>query len=171
MNEAERVLLQGQKEKAAFLASLHQNPEESCGWASSSYLSDDLVGQAASSAPGDIACQKKVSSSSSQMGTKERVQDKVDNLDQFYETEFGKRVKDSTVKLKGAGKHGKAILKVVKKVPESELKKGDQLYLDGLHKDHFEVFDKKGRFEKVLNLDGSINRDKTIKALKQRRYL
>lgn len=49
---------------------------------------------------------------------------------------------------------GQTIYEVVdKRIPG--LKKGDQLYLDGLHKDHIEVFDKRGRFRKVINLDGS----------------
>ena len=51
---------------------------------------------------------------------------------------------------------GQTIYEVVdKRIPG--LKKGDQLYLDGLHKDHIEVFDKRGRFRKVINLDGSKN--------------
>ncbi|MOA39992.1 hypothetical protein D3C78_1618170 [compost metagenome] len=43
----------------------------------------------------------------------------------------------------------------------STIKKGDQLYLDGAHKNHLEVFDKKGYSKAVLNLDGSINQSKT----------
>ena len=41
------------------------------------------------------------------------------------------------------------------------IKKNDQLYLDGLHKDHIEVFDKQGNFKAVLNLDGTLNMKKT----------
>lgn len=41
------------------------------------------------------------------------------------------------------------------------IKKGDQFYLDAQHKDHLEVFDKRGNFKAVLNLDGSINKYKT----------
>jgi len=40
------------------------------------------------------------------------------------------------------------------------LKKGDKLYLDGLHKDHFEVFNKRGKVKDVLNLDGTSNSKK-----------
>jgi filamentous hemagglutinin len=40
------------------------------------------------------------------------------------------------------------------------IKKGDQLYLDGSHKNHLEVFDKNGNFKAALNLDGSVNFDK-----------
>ncbi len=34
-----------------------------------------------------------------------------------------------------------------------------------MHKDHLEVFYSKGKFSKVLNLDGTINREKTLKGL------
>ncbi|MDR9571771.1 filamentous hemagglutinin [Streptococcus sp. 27098_8_113] len=51
----------------------------------------------------------------------------------------------------------------MKKV-DRNLRKGDYLYLDGLHMDHFEVFDKRGNFKSVLNLDGTLNTDKLLKA-------
>ena len=41
------------------------------------------------------------------------------------------------------------------------IKKGDQFYLDGQHKNHLEVFDSKGKFKAVLNLDVTINKVKT----------
>ncbi|WP_249939054.1 VENN motif pre-toxin domain-containing protein, partial [Tenebrionicola larvae] len=41
------------------------------------------------------------------------------------------------------------------------IKKGDQFYLDGQHKNHLEVFDSKGKFKAVLNLDGTVNKAKT----------
>lgn len=41
------------------------------------------------------------------------------------------------------------------------INKGDQFYLDGQHKNHIEVFDKRGNFKGVLNLDGIKNEDKT----------
>lgn len=45
--------------------------------------------------------------------------------------------------------------------PVVMIKKGDQFYLDGQHKDHLELFDKRGNFKAVLNLDGTINQAKT----------
>ncbi|WPB56633.1 DUF637 domain-containing protein [Xylophilus sp. GOD-11R] len=39
--------------------------------------------------------------------------------------------------------------------------KGSYFYLDGLHKDHLEVFDSNGKFDLAVNLDGSINVPKT----------
>ncbi|MBA0169567.1 hypothetical protein H0247_19625 [Pectobacterium sp. CFBP8739] len=49
--------------------------------------------------------------------------------------------------------------------------KGDKYYLDGLHKDHIEVFDSKGKVKAVLNLDGSYNDSKTANAIKEGRRL
>ena len=42
------------------------------------------------------------------------------------------------------------------------LNKGDLDYLDGLHMDHLEVFDRRGKFREVLNLDGLKNETKII---------
>jgi hypothetical protein len=42
------------------------------------------------------------------------------------------------------------------------------MYLDGQHKNHLEVFDRKGGFKYVLNLDGSINDAKTKAAAGRR---
>jgi filamentous hemagglutinin len=41
------------------------------------------------------------------------------------------------------------------------LKKGDQVYLDGDHKNHLEVFDRNGKSTFVMNLDGTMNAEKT----------
>ena len=87
----------------------------------------------------------------------------VNNMQEFFETDFGEQLKKSVRKTK---RHydGQAIYEVVDKgIPG--LKKGDQIYLDGAHKDHIEVFDKRGRFQKVINLDGSVNDIKTKSAL------
>ena len=40
------------------------------------------------------------------------------------------------------------------------LKKGDKLYLDGRHKDYFELFNKRGKVKDVLNPDGTSNSKK-----------
>ncbi|CCW30106.1 hypothetical protein ABLA30_03325 [Xenorhabdus nematophila] len=54
---------------------------------------------------------------------------------------------------------------------DQHIKKGDQFYLDGSHKNHLEVFDKRGNFRVVLNLDGSINETKTKQAEAEGRKL
>ncbi|MGX7419695.1 hemagglutinin [Carnobacterium gallinarum] len=85
-------------------------------------------------------------------------------MDEFFEGEFGSELKGNVSK-NGKRVDGQQVYKVDnKKLKELGLKKGDQLYLDGLHKDHLEVFDSNGSFKEVLNLDGTVNRDKTIKA-------
>ncbi|EOH96609.1 hypothetical protein UAY_02977 [Enterococcus moraviensis ATCC BAA-383] len=65
---------------------------------------------------------------------------------------------------------GQQVYKADRKISEN-LRKNDQFYLDGQHKDHLEVFDKQGNFRFVLNLDGSINGAKTAKAAKQGRRI
>lgn len=61
--------------------------------------------------------------------------------------------------------NGQSIYKVVGKIDNKYLKKGYGVYLDSLHYDHLEVIDKTGVVQYVLNLDGTINIDKTKKAV------
>ncbi|ROT98918.1 tandem-95 repeat protein [Marinobacter sp. R17] len=85
----------------------------------------------------------------------------VDNMSEFFKTAFGAGIKSLSRKT-GRFYDNQAIYKVKKNA--GSLRKGDHYYLDGLHKDHLEVFDKNGRFLKVLNLDGSLNEAKTAAA-------
>ena len=50
------------------------------------------------------------------------------------------------------------------KIGETTFKKGDYFYLDNLHKDHYETFNKCGSSKGVFNMDGSLNPAKTAKA-------
>ena len=86
----------------------------------------------------------------------------VNNMDEFFKTAFGKSIKGNVKKTKQRF-HEQSIYVVTKEV-SPYLKKGYKLYLDNLHKDHLEVFDKNGKFKLVLNLDGTLNQDKTKKA-------
>ena len=93
----------------------------------------------------------------------------VNNMQEFFDTDFGEQLKKSVRKTK---RHydGQAIYEVVdKNIPG--LKKGDQIYLDGMHKDHLEVFTRNGKISQVINLDGSINVRKTEEAIRQGRRL
>ena len=92
---------------------------------------------------------------------------KVNNIGEFFKNEFGLSIKNSVTKTKNQY-DGQSIYEVTKKIDSAYLKKGDRFYLDNLHKDHIEVFDKKGNFRVVLNLDGSINEAKTKKAIGRR---
>jgi len=87
----------------------------------------------------------------------------VGNMGEFLKQPgFGSTVKDNTQKT-NQQYQGQTIYKATDNVG-NYIKKGDQFYLDGLHKDHIEVFDKRGNFRAVLNLDGSINERKTQEA-------
>ena len=88
---------------------------------------------------------------------------KVENMDEFFKTPFGKEIRPHLEKIRG-----KSAYRVTKKSKIHELKKGDILYLDKLHKDHLEVFHKNNHFEKVLNLNGTYNKIKTIKGYGRR---
>ena len=66
---------------------------------------------------------------------------------------------------------GEKIFKVTSKSISLSIKKGYHYYLDGLHRDHFEVFDKVGNFVKAINLDGTINAAKTAKGIKDGRNI
>ncbi|RAS80687.1 pre-toxin TG domain-containing protein [Priestia endophytica] len=88
----------------------------------------------------------------------------VSNMNEFFDMEFGKSISNSLSKSK-VKYDGQSIYKVEKKTSNQYLKKGYGVYLDALHKDHLEVIDKTGNVKYVLNLDGTLNQDKTKKAL------
>ena len=84
-------------------------------------------------------------------GEKKNHAQTVSNMQEFFnETEFGKLIKDKCEKVKGTNQH----YRMTKKVREFGLKKGDEFYLDTLHKDHIEVFDKHDKSKTVLKLSG-----------------
>jgi len=91
----------------------------------------------------------------------ERVTQVVNNMSKFFETEFGQKIVGSPRKTKKKY-DGQIVYEVMKKV-DKNLRKGDYLCLDGLHMDHFKVFDKRGNLKSVLNLDGTLNTDKLLK--------
>lgn len=86
----------------------------------------------------------------------------VSNMNEFFDMEFGKTISNSLSKSK-VRYDGQSIYKIEKKIDNQYLKKGYGVYLDGLHKDHLEVIDKRGNVKYVLNLDGTLNLDKTKK--------
>lgn len=88
---------------------------------------------------------------------------KIENMKKFFQSEFGKKIEKSLEKTYKIHQ-GKTVYRVKEKIPEYGLKKGDQLYLDNLHKDHLELFGKDNKIVAVLNLDGTKNVIKSIKA-------
>ncbi|MCC8351000.1 ribonuclease YeeF family protein [Bacillus sp. AF23] len=88
----------------------------------------------------------------------------VSNMKEFFNDGFGKTIKNNVKKTKNQFQ-GQSIYEVNKKLDNPYLKKGDRFYLDNLHKDHLEVFDKRGNLRVVLNLDGTLNEVKTKNAI------
>ncbi|MCM3158291.1 hypothetical protein M3585_12695 [Bacillus subtilis] len=85
-------------------------------------------------------------------------------MKEFFNDGFGKTIKNNVTKTKNQFQ-GQSIYEVNKKLDNPYLKKGDRFYLDNLHKDHLEVFDKRGNLRVVLNLDGTLNEVKTKNAI------
>ena len=87
----------------------------------------------------------------------------IGNMDEFLKQPgFGNTVKGNTQKTDQQCQ-GQSIYKATDKIG-GYIKKIDQFYLGGLHKDYIEIFDKRGNFRAVLNLDGSVNERKNQQA-------
>ncbi|WP_447737424.1 two-partner secretion domain-containing protein [Aeromonas veronii] len=94
----------------------------------------------------------------------------VGNMGEFFKQPgFGSQMKEHAHKTSQIFQ-GQSIYQAKKPVGDY-IAKGDKYYLDGLHKDHIEVFDSKGRVKAVLNTDGSYNDSKTKSAIKEGRRL
>ena len=94
----------------------------------------------------------------------------VGNMGEFFkQSGFGEAAKGSSQKTSKIYQ-GQTVYRASSDVSEN-IRNGDQFYLDGEHKNHLEVFDKRNKFIHVLNLDGSINIDKTKKASAEGRTL
>ncbi len=94
---------------------------------------------------------------------------KVANMGQFFNTQFGVLYKKIS-RSNGKAYKGSPIYIVTSK-NNGPLRKGDRFYLDTLHKDHIEVFDKGGKFVGAFNLDGTKNIKKTVDAIEKGREL
>jgi filamentous hemagglutinin len=88
----------------------------------------------------------------------------VSNMGEFFQKGFGDSIKNNLSKTT-LQYDGQSIYKVTSKTSNEYLKKGYGVYLDALHKDHLEVINKSGKVIYVLNLDGTLNADKTAKAI------
>ena len=94
----------------------------------------------------------------------------VANMKEFFgKTNFGEEVRKN-VRKSNAIYDGQSIY-VAQGPIGNEIRKGDKLYLDGMHKDHLEVFEPTGKIRTVLNLDGTVNEIKLAMARKQGRKL
>ncbi len=94
----------------------------------------------------------------------------VGNMGEFFGQQgFGSQMKDNSQKTNQIY-DGQSIYQA-KSDTGDYIIKGDKYYLDGLHKNHIEVFDKNRNIKAVMNLDGPLNRAKTDKALMEGRKL
>ncbi|MEK9498353.1 hypothetical protein V2H77_18155 [Photorhabdus sp. P32] len=94
----------------------------------------------------------------------------VGNMGEFFrQPGFGSQIKNSSSKTSQIYQ-GQSVYQA-KDVVGDHIAKGDKYYLDGMHKNHIEIFDKNGKFKSVLNLDGSYNEVKTQKAMAEGRRL
>jgi hypothetical protein len=84
---------------------------------------------------------------------------RVDNIGQLKETPFGKQIERFSRPTSKYYQKEK-IFRVESDINDY-LREGEYFYLDHAHKDHFEVFDSRGRGVRVLNLDGTLNVEKT----------
>ena len=57
------------------------------------------------------------------------------------------------------------------KIGDVDLKKGDHFYLDKLHGDHVEVFNKRGKIKEVLDFGGNRLENKLDEARKEVRNI
>lgn len=78
----------------------------------------------------------------------------VNNIKEFFQTDFGKLLKNSSIKTNRTY-DGQAIYKITENIKDSVLKKGYHFYLDALHFNHIEVFDARGNFLGAYNLNGT----------------
>ncbi len=94
----------------------------------------------------------------------------VGNMGEFFkQTGFGEQAKNNSQKISKIYQ-GQTVYRANNDISQN-LEKGDQFYLDGKHKNHLEVFNREDKFKHVLNLNASININKTEKADSEGRTL
>jgi filamentous hemagglutinin len=95
---------------------------------------------------------------------------RVNNMKEFFETDFGKLLKNISEKT-NQRIQGQTVYKITQKIQHPMLKKGDLFYLDKRHLDHLEIFSSDSHIKGVLNLDGIINFNKTKRVLQEGRTI
>jgi len=92
------------------------------------------------------------------------------NTKEFFKTPFGKLFKGK-IQRTNREFHGNPIYKVNNDIPGTNIKKGHIFYLDKLHLDHLEIFNRSSRVCGVYNLDGTFNQKKYDAALAKGRRI
>ncbi len=89
--------------------------------------------------------------------------------DWIKEHPFGQKIKDCLERTEHIN-HGKRAFRVIKKIEGCDgFNKGDFVVIDALHNDHLEVFNKRGKWIRVANFDGTVNHEKTTQGEKDSR--
>lgn len=96
---------------------------------------------------------------------------RVNNMKEFFELPFGRMLHPHSLKTSYQYQKFSIIYKLTENIPGTRLKKGYFYYLDRLHGDHLEVFDKQLRVAAVYNLDGTFNMAKFESAQKAGRTI
>ena len=95
---------------------------------------------------------------------------KVANMKEFFELPFGQTLKTHSFKTNYQYQN-QSVYRLTENISGTHLKKGYYYYLDNLHKDHIEVFNKQQSFVGVYNLDGTFNVKKFQAAEKEGRNI
>ena len=89
--------------------------------------------------------------------------------DWIKEHPFGQKIKDCLERTDHTNQ-GKRVYRIINKIEDCDgFNKGDFVVIDALHNDHLEVFNKRGKWIRVANFDGTINHDKTVQGEKDSR--
>ena len=92
------------------------------------------------------------------------VHPEVHNMKEFFEkTELGKLLESKIQTTGKVSPKGEQIYKVIDHTGHAEIKKGDYIHLDKLHKCELEVYNSRGISKAVVWLDGIVNIEKTKK--------
>ncbi|QDU15103.1 hypothetical protein CA11_29230 [Gimesia maris] len=83
---------------------------------------------------------------------------KVGYMSEYFNTEVGATLKEASKKT-NQRKQGQSVYKATDDIGDY-IRDGDQFYLDNQHKNHIEVFDSRGKFRAVINLDGTLNTER-----------
>jgi hypothetical protein len=88
-----------------------------------------------------------------------RNRDRYENMyEVFKRAPRGRKLREAVRSIHRSYKNDSKIYRAIKDIPELHIKKGDLLYLDRMHGDHIEVFDKRGKvLRTILNMDGTQN--------------
>jgi hypothetical protein len=91
-------------------------------------------------------------------------------MKEFFQLPFGQTLYPRSVKTPYHYQKF-SIYKLTENIPNTDLKKGYFYYLDSLHGDHIEVFNKQLKAAGVYNLDGTFNVAKSEAAKKAARII